>query len=412
MTSHAVFTPGFARSVLFIILQLSSVHHLVDCGAVSLTNDNLDGLISQNQLVFLNFYTDWCRFSQILAPVFDEAATKINQEFPEAGQVLFGKIDCDKESAIAGRYHVNKYPTLKLIQNGKVMKREYRGQRSVEALSSHIRSLLSDPIVYISQPQDWDKIEENSAGIVAHIDGLSNDTYIVLKKVAMELRDDCKFYVFFKDPATQPGGTTIIFKGARSKLGQKDQSYDGSLQSVDEISAWSMHRCIPLVREITFDNAEELTEEGLPFLILFHHPDDKKSVDQFNDVVHNQLLTEKGKQLEPQDKVADSINFLTADGIKFSHPLHHLGKSQKDLPLIAIDSFRHMYLLPNFQDLNIPGKLKAFIQDLYSGKLHREFHYGPDPSDNNDNNPTTPPESTFRKLGPSRNRYTLLRDEL
>ena len=26
--------------------------------------------------------------------------------------------------------------------------------------------------------------------------------------------------------------------------------------------------------------------------------------------------------------------------------------------------------------------------------------------------PTTPPESTFRKLAPSRNRYTLLRDEL
>ena len=26
--------------------------------------------------------------------------------------------------------------------------------------------------------------------------------------------------------------------------------------------------------------------------------------------------------------------------------------------------------------------------------------------------PTTPPESTFKKLAPSRNRYTLLRDEL
>ena len=26
--------------------------------------------------------------------------------------------------------------------------------------------------------------------------------------------------------------------------------------------------------------------------------------------------------------------------------------------------------------------------------------------------PTTPPESTFKKLAPSRNRYTILRDEL
>lgn len=72
-----------------------------------------------------------------------------------------------------------------------------------------------------------------------------------------------------------------------------------------------------------------------------------------------------------------------------------------------------MYLFPNYKDIEKPGKLKQFIQDLYSGKLHREFHYGPDP-DQEENSvlPTTPPESTFKKLAPSKNRYTLLRDEL
>jgi hypothetical protein len=35
------------------------------------------------------------------------------------------------------------------------------------------------------------------------------------------------------------------------------------------------------------------------------------------------------------------VNFLTADGVKFAHPLHHLGKSKEDLPLIAVDSFRN-----------------------------------------------------------------------
>lgn len=117
--------------------------------------------------------------------------------------------------------------------------------------------------------------------------------------------------------------------------------------------------------------------------------------------------------------VTENINFLTADGERFAHPLHHLGKSQDDLPLIAIDSFRHMYLFKDIRDMEKPGVLLNFIKDLYSGKLHREFHYGPDvnealqidgkvgglPS-------TTPPESTFKKLGPSKNRYTLLRDEL
>ena len=153
------------------------------------------------------------------------------------------------------------------------------------------------------------------------------------------------------------------------------------------------------------------------------------------------------------------MNFLTADGLKFAHPLHHLGKSKDDLPLIAIDSFRHMYLFPRFEDIRSPGRVKSFLQDLYSGKLHREFHYGPDKEEEKKKEieakerekrevdekekekgdedkvkeekhiprtedveeekkekstkpiSTDPPESMFNNLKPSKNRYTILRDE-
>ena len=52
-------------------------------------------------------------------------------------------------------------------------------------------------------------------------------------------------------------------------------------------------KCSPLVREITFENAEELTEEGLPFLILFHGPDDNESVKQYSEVVAKHLIEDK-----------------------------------------------------------------------------------------------------------------------
>ena len=63
----------------------------------------------------------------------------------------------------------------------------------------------------------------------------------------------------------------------------------------DEINAWAAEKCSPLVREITFENAEELTEEGLPFLILFHKPDDNESVKQYHEVVQKYLLQDKRK---------------------------------------------------------------------------------------------------------------------
>ena len=54
--------------------------------------------IANTELVLINFYADWCRFSNMLAPIFDEAADKIAAEFPEEGRVVLGKVDCDKES--------------------------------------------------------------------------------------------------------------------------------------------------------------------------------------------------------------------------------------------------------------------------------------------------------------------------
>ncbi|KAK6040138.1 hypothetical protein COOONC_22356, partial [Cooperia oncophora] len=155
-------------------------------------------------------------------------------------------------------------------------------------------------------------------------------------------------------------------------------------RSLSSISRrWLTDNCIPLVREITFENAEELTEEGIPFLILFRHPDDKESEKVFTEAVMREL---------PDQKAA--INCLVADGKKFAHPLHHLGKRETI------------------------QKTTSFVLDLHSGKLHREFHHGPDPvvqqvTVQPDEIETQPPPSVFEKLKPSHTRYTILdKDEL
>lgn len=44
---------------------------------------------------------------------------------------------------------------------------------------------------------------------------------------------------------------------------------------------------------IFFQNAEELTEEGLPFLILFHAPEDTESIKKYTTLVHTELADQK-----------------------------------------------------------------------------------------------------------------------
>lgn len=403
---------------------------------IDIRKDNIDAVVAQNDVVFVNFYAEWCKFSRLLAPIFEQTASKIKTEYPQANRVALGRVDCDKEADVCAAYHISKYPSLKLWRSGQVAKKEYRGQRTQEAFLQHLHEQLKDPILPIKSVQE-NETPENKKKRAVYLHFASNQVpyWHNVQRMASYLRDECPFFVVFGStgPASRPGqGDTAVFREAVGNQFNED-IYHGPLEDYNTLNQWIYDRCVPLVREITFENAEELTEEGLPFLILFHKNDDLKSTEIYKQEINKQLLGER-----------NTVNFLLADGEKFSHPLAHLGKSQADLPLIAIDSFRHMYLFPNFNDITIPGKLKLFIDDLHSGKLHRVFHYGFDPNEpqtiptlgegNNvlklgehipvqsgdsgkrpqaGGNSISPPESTFKKLAPSRNRYTLLqRDEL
>lgn len=389
---------------------------LVSCDVVELNNANLDTVLKSNDIVFVNFYAEWCRFSQMLKPIYIEAAKKFNNV--PVGKVAWASVDADKQPDIAAKFVVNKYPTMKLFRKGELVKKEYRGQRSVEALETYIRNQLDNGIVVLNTVDELntklEKSKRNMIGFFSQAGGVEYDTY---NMVASVLREDCVFHLA-TGPVFQANlqhGSKVVFHGPAETT---PIVYDGALNDFDTMKKWMSERCTPIVREITFENAEELTEEGLPFVILFRHPDDSNSENAFRQAVQKEIPDQKA-----------SVNCLVADGKKFAHPLHHLGKSEKDLPVIAIDSFRHMYLFPNYQDLQTPGKLRQFVMDLHSGKLHREFHHGPDPvtnqppaaSDNtdqlvggNDGAPETqPPPSVFEKLKPSHNRYTILnKDEL
>ncbi|KAL1434370.1 hypothetical protein MTO96_011988 [Rhipicephalus appendiculatus] len=82
-----------------LVLLLLSARQVSAESVVALTSSNFDDHIGKYELVFLNFYADWCRFSQILAPVFEEAAKNVHEHTKgQVGKVLFAKVDCDRES--------------------------------------------------------------------------------------------------------------------------------------------------------------------------------------------------------------------------------------------------------------------------------------------------------------------------
>uniref|UniRef100_A0A8C9VW56 Endoplasmic reticulum protein 44 n=1 Tax=Scleropages formosus TaxID=113540 RepID=A0A8C9VW56_SCLFO len=390
-------------------LQFTGLYTPVRSEITTLDAGNIDDILSTYRVPRTRVHADVCRFSQMLHPIFEEASNVVREEFPDTKQVVFARVDCDQHSDIAQRYRISKYPTLKLFRNGMMMKREYRGQRSVSAIADFIRQQKVDPVKELQSLEEITAIDRSKRTIIGYFENKDSENYGTFQKVANILRDDCVFLAAFGEVSKPErfSGDHVIYKPIGESV--PDMVYLGSLMNFDLTYAWAQDKCVPLVREITFENGEELTEEGIPFLILFHMKDDHESLEKFQQEVARQLISEKG-----------SINFLHADCDKFRHPLLHIQKTPADCPVIAIDSFRHMYVFPEFSDLTIPGKLRQFVLDLHSGKLHREFHHGPDPTDStpgqeeNREVQSSPPESSFQKLAPSETRYTLLRhrDEL
>eukprot|EP01147_Barroeca_monosierra_P005226 gene5226-8828_t len=326
----------------------------VQCNvAVTKLNDaNFEEFVHQYEVVMVNFYADWCRFCQMLKPVYEQAAVLLG----DSVNARLVAVDCEaadtqQQKAIHG---ISKYPTLKIFRNGMVLRQEYRGQRSAVAIEKYIRELLEPPVKEVTNDQEIvDMIKIHHKAVIGIFPERSHPSFSNFQELANVLRDTCHFAAKFEGDAPHLSMRTLA-----------DQHvYDGDIGNGDQLLRWAKEECTPLVREITFTNGEELTEEGLPFIIMFYDPNDLHSVQQFSRVARNHFEEYRGR-----------VNFITADGHKFTHPLQHLGKTKKDLPILAADTFRHMFLFKNFKRIHHLNVFKKFIDDVLSGALHVQLH--------------------------------------
>jgi thioredoxin 1 len=94
-------------------------------------NQDFQAVISQNDLVLVDFYANWCGPCKMLAPSIE----KLADEHPEVKVV---KIDVDQEQALAMQYQVQSIPTLIVFKNGQAVSRQL-GFIPYETLESMIQ---------------------------------------------------------------------------------------------------------------------------------------------------------------------------------------------------------------------------------------------------------------------------------
>ena len=146
---------------------------------IELNDGNFDKYVNKGtaeQLpVIIDVYATWCVHCKQLEPVWRELARELQSE------VYVGKIDGEKERALANRLSANKgFPTIILLHQNKM--RFYSGERSVEKLTHFCRKGWREV-----KPEPWHKTANNWVG---QIFGLVHKVPGVLKGMYSQFSKD------------------------------------------------------------------------------------------------------------------------------------------------------------------------------------------------------------------------------
>ncbi len=82
---------------------------------IELTDSNFDNVVSDENLVLVDFWAVWCGPCKMIAPIVEELAEEYD------GKLTVGKVDVDSNREIAMKYGIRSIPTLMIFKDGEVV---------------------------------------------------------------------------------------------------------------------------------------------------------------------------------------------------------------------------------------------------------------------------------------------------
>jgi len=81
---------------------------------IDITADTFEETIEKNDIVIVDFWAEWCGPCKSFAPIYEEVSEKYDD-------IVFGKIDTEKEQELAAHFQIRSIPTLMIFREQVVL---------------------------------------------------------------------------------------------------------------------------------------------------------------------------------------------------------------------------------------------------------------------------------------------------
>ena len=86
------------------------------------------------------FYTTWCPHCKKSMPIWQSLKSEFDNKQFKGTTINFIEVDCDKDTALAEKFNIQGYPTIKLVKGNQVI--EYDAKPSKDTLIEFLQTSL------------------------------------------------------------------------------------------------------------------------------------------------------------------------------------------------------------------------------------------------------------------------------
>jgi len=353
-------------------MRLSSVASLLFCGAMVagaditkdegvlvLTVDNFQEAIDGNEFMLVEFYAPWCGHCKALAPEYAKAAGILAER---DSPIKLGKLDATEEGAVAEKFEVRGYPTLKFFKNGKPM--EYGGGRTADTIVSWLEKKTGPAAKTLASVEAAKAYAEGKS--VAIIGFFKDETTDAAKGflAAAGMMDDFEFGITGDDAVFAEygveGETVLLLKDFDDGKAVLSEGI-----TEESVAAFIGSESLPLVVDFNHETAQKIfSGEIKSHLLVFSSAKADNHADTL--ALLKEVATEnKGKML-----------FVTINTDEEDHKriLEFFAIKDEELPTFrAIKLGEDMAKFKPENDAIEPANVKSFVAEFLEGKLKQHL---------------------------------------